>query len=106
MEAKKTNRITIKSLSEEFKKETNYLKEVVKHLENKVNDQDTKIQGLEERLAQKTEVSVNCEISENVCEVCEKVLQSQILLKNIEKKYIQGKSSVDHVKQILSKTQS
>ena len=53
----------------------------MKHLENKVNDQDTKIQGLEERLAQKTEVSVNCEIRENVCKVCEKVLQSQILLK-------------------------
>ena len=43
MEAKKSNRITIKSLSEEFKKEIEFLKERVKHLEKKDEESDTKL---------------------------------------------------------------
>ena len=81
MEAKQNGRLTIKILSEEFKKEVNYLKETVKLLENRLNDSDTKVKVLEEKLAEKPEVSENSAKVDIECKVCKDIFQSNRTLK-------------------------
>ena len=71
MEGKKNGRVTIKSLSETFKKETEYLKEAVKHLENKLDNSNSRIERLEEQLAQKKEVTKMCDNTEKNCKICD-----------------------------------
>ena len=41
----------MKILSEEFDKEVKFLKETVKHLEERLNDSDSKVKYLEDKLA-------------------------------------------------------
>ena len=87
MEAKQNGRLTLKILSEEFKKEVKYLKETVKLLENRLNNSDTKVKMLEEKLAEKPKVSEKPELSENSdevdieCNVCKDIFRSNRTLK-------------------------
>ena len=85
MEAKKNGRITIKSLSEEFNKEVKYLKETVTNLGKRLNDSETKINILEEKLSKNQEVFVK---DGKECYKCdEKFTNISELNKHVQRKH-------------------
>ena len=65
--------MTIKILSEKFDKEIKHLKETVNNLANRLENSNTKIKALEDKLVQKQEDYEKLEEIEIVCKICKQI---------------------------------